>query len=64
MQVVLIATLSCLYYVLGDFYMSTNTLLQNVLLVFWFAPLILAKHWNHTYGVFRSARQGLRGFHM
>jgi len=34
MQVVLTATLSCLYYVLGDFYMSTDTLLQNVLLVF------------------------------
>jgi len=34
MQVVLTATLSHLYCVLGDFYMSTDTLLQNVLLVF------------------------------
>jgi len=34
MQVVLSATLSRLYCVLGDFLMSTDTLVQNVLLVF------------------------------
>jgi len=41
--VVLSATLSCLYCVLGDFHMSTDTLVQNVLLVFLFLPLL---HWD------------------
>jgi len=34
MQVVLSATLSRLYCVLGDFYTSNDTLVQNFLLVF------------------------------
>jgi len=34
MQVLLIVTLSRLYCVLGDFHMSTDTLVQNVLLAF------------------------------
>jgi len=39
MQVVLSATLSRLCRVVGDFHMSTDTLVQNVLLVFLFLPL-------------------------
>jgi len=34
MQVVLSATLSRLYHVLGDFHMSTENLVQNILVVF------------------------------
>jgi len=34
MQVVLSASLSLLYRVLGDFHMSTDTLVQKVLLVY------------------------------
>jgi len=52
--VVLSATLSRLYRVLGDFLVSTDTLVQNVLLVFWFLPSFhwhYACLWNHTYGV-------------
>jgi len=43
MQVVLSATLSHLHWVLGKFHMSTDTVVQNVLLVFWFLPLF---HWH------------------
>jgi len=43
MQVILSATLSRLYRVLGDFHMSTDFLAQNFLLVFWFLPLF---HWH------------------
>jgi len=43
MQVVLIAALSRLYRMLGEFHVSTDTLVQNVLLVFWCLPLI---HWH------------------
>jgi len=43
MQVVLNATISRLYCVLGDFHMSTDTLLQNFLLVFLF---LLLFHWH------------------
>jgi len=39
MQVVLSATLLHLYGVLGDFHLSTDSLVQNLLLVFWFLPL-------------------------
>jgi len=39
MQVVLSATLSCLYLVLEDFHMSTDNLVQNVLLVSAIIPL-------------------------
>jgi len=44
-QLFLSATLSRLYCVLGDFHMSTDTLVQNVLLVFWFLPFF---PWHHT----------------
>jgi len=59
MQVVLTATSSRLFCVLGDFYMSTDTWLQNILLVFWFLPLHWQNIflWNHTYNVFRGAKQ-------
>jgi len=43
MQVVFSATLPCLYHVLGDFHWSTETLVQNLLLVFWLLPLF---HWH------------------
>ena len=39
MQVVLSATLSCLYRRLEDFYVSTDTLVKNFLQVVWFLPL-------------------------
>jgi len=39
MQAVLSATLSRLYCVFGDFHVSTDTLMQNFLLVFWFLLL-------------------------
>jgi len=51
---VLCATLSRLSGVLGDFLVSTDTLVQNVFLVFWSLPFF---HWNwtclwhYTYGV-------------
>jgi len=43
MQVILSATLSRLYRVLGDFHMSSDFLGQTFYLVFWFLPLF---HWN------------------
>jgi len=43
MQVVLSTTLSCLYRVLGDFYVSTDNLVQNLLPVFWSLPSF---HWH------------------
>jgi len=39
MQVVLSATLSHLHCVLGDFHISTDTLVRNFPQVFWFLPL-------------------------
>jgi len=45
MQVVLSATLSRLNCMLGDLHMSTVTLVQNVLLVFYF---LLLFHWHQT----------------
>jgi len=62
MQVVLSATLSRLNCMLGDLHMSTVTLVQNVLLVFYFL-LLFHWHqtcvWNHTYGVVKGAKQSL-----
>jgi len=33
----------CIYCLLGDFHESTDTLVQNLFLVFWFLPLF---HWH------------------
>jgi len=62
MQVVLSATSSRLYCVQGDFQMSTDTLVQNILLGFWFLSLLHQQYtflWNSTYGVVKDAKQSL-----
>jgi len=56
------ATLSRLYCVLGDDHTSTNTLVQNFLLLFLFLRLFhwhWTCLWNHTYGVVTGAKQSL-----
>jgi len=56
MQVVLSATLSRLYRVLGDFHTSTDTAVQNFLLVLFSTFRHL---WNRTYGVVKGFKQSL-----
>jgi len=58
LQVIL--SLSRLYCVLGDFRMSTDTLVQSFLLVFRFLPLFRCHWtclWNHIYRVVKGAKQ-------
>ena len=55
-------TLFAVSSVLGDFHMSTNTSVQNILQVFWFLPFfhwIWTCLWNQTFRVGKGAKQSL-----
>jgi len=59
MQVVLSATSSRPYRVLGDFFMSTDTLVLNSFMVSTLVPLASNLPMKHTYGVVKGAEHSL-----